>query len=317
MADYLEELQRTEGLTYNMVDVRGVPQNPTFDVAVFSRLIDDFVTKDGDVFISTYVKAGTTWTQQIVHALLSDAGFPQVGAKYGETVPWLEAAVASEFLGPREAPGWDIARIDAAPAPRYFKTHATVEHLPRGHADIKVIYVARNPKDTCVSLFHHAQSKPEFAYNGDFETFFNIFLAGRAENGDWFEHCAAWHLACRARPDTHLFLQYEDMVDDPAAAVTSINAFLGRPELGAEALQRLLQQSSMAHMRVHACIGLNHLRKGGYGGWRATFSVEQSELFDEVYVLKMAPLQEELQDKGELPLTFNFGPNARGEACIM
>ena len=41
-----------------------------------------------------------------------------------------------------------------------------------------VIYVARNPKDTAVSLFHHAKSKPEFGYTGDFNTFCEIFLAG-------------------------------------------------------------------------------------------------------------------------------------------
>jgi hypothetical protein len=38
--------------------------------------------------------------------------------------------------------------------------------------------VARNPKDTAVSLFHHAKSKPEFGYTGDFTTFCEIFLAG-------------------------------------------------------------------------------------------------------------------------------------------
>ena len=29
---------------------------------------------------------------------------------------------------------------------------------------------------------------------------------------------------------------------------------------------------------------MNHLRKGGYGGWRSHFTVEMSELFDDVYV---------------------------------
>ncbi len=39
-------------------------------VTKFEDIIDNFQTKDGDVFIATYVKAGTTWTQQIVHQLL-------------------------------------------------------------------------------------------------------------------------------------------------------------------------------------------------------------------------------------------------------
>ena len=99
------------------------------------------------------------------------------------------------------------------------------------------------------------------------------------------------------------------MVDDPAAAIVKINAFMGRPALSDATLQRVLEQTSMTHMQKHASIGLNHLRKGGYGGWRSTFTVEQSELFDEVYELKMAPLAGKLR--------FNFGPNSKGEAQVM
>ena len=54
------------------------------------------------------------------------------------SVPWLEAT-ASDFLQPREAPSWTIDKINNSrrDIPRYFKTHATVDHLPRGHANIK------------------------------------------------------------------------------------------------------------------------------------------------------------------------------------
>lgn len=181
-----EEPQQTD---YKLALVRGIPENPTFDVAKFEDIIDNFETKDGDVFIATFVKAGTTWTQQIIHQLLRKG---EPGGFYGETIPWLEA-VSSEFLNPREAPTWTLDRINATPGPRYFKTHATVSHLPRGKANIKVIYVARNPKDSVVSLYHHAKSKPEFGYTGDFDTFVHIFLAGKAENGSWFNHVLDWY----------------------------------------------------------------------------------------------------------------------------
>jgi hypothetical protein len=180
---------------YNLLNIRGIPQNPTFDLSTFESIIDNFQTKDGDVFVATYVKAGTTWTQQIIHQLLR-AGEP--GGKYGESVPWLEAC-ASELLLPREAPTWTYEKINNTPAPRYFKTHATVAHLPRGSAKIKTIVVARNPKDTCVSLYHHAKSKPEFKYTGDFNKFCEIFLAGQAENGSWFDHVLDWHRKCKVK----------------------------------------------------------------------------------------------------------------------
>jgi len=72
-----------------------------------------------------------------------------------------------------------------------------------------VIYVARNPKDSMVSLYHHAKSKPEFEYTGDFNTFFNIFITGQSENGSWFDHVIDWYRECKANPATHLFLKYE------------------------------------------------------------------------------------------------------------
>ena len=115
------------------------------------------------------MKAGTTWTQQILHLLLRDG---EPGGKYNESVPWLEA-LCSDLLGPREAPTWlsdiyfyslsikcffrTLDKINNNTNKRYFKSHATIDHIPKGKAKIKIIYVARNPKDTVVSLYHHSQ----------------------------------------------------------------------------------------------------------------------------------------------------------------
>ena len=43
---------------YKLVSIRGVPQNPWFDVQKFEDIIDNFQTRDEDVFVSTFVKAG-------------------------------------------------------------------------------------------------------------------------------------------------------------------------------------------------------------------------------------------------------------------
>jgi hypothetical protein len=263
--------------------IRGIPNNPTFNAERMERVIDTFVSKNSDVFVCTYVKAGTTWIQQIVHCLLR-RGEP--GGRYSETVPWLEACYASDLLDSREAPGWSPTRIENNTERRYFKTHATVNDFPgrASGAKPKVIYCARNPKDTMVSLFNHAKSKPEFEYqHGDFESFFNLFIKGEVENGLWFNHVLDWHAECVANPTTHLFLQYEEMHTNTLDCIRKIAEFL-EIEVTDDELKNVLKNSTMSEMRNNSesNIGMNHLRQGQYGTWRKSFTVYQSNIFDEV-----------------------------------
>lgn len=96
------------------------------------------------------------------------------------------------------------------------------------------------------------------------------------------------------------------MVQNPRAAVEKVSAFLNLPQTE-EQMQGVLKGSTMSEMQAKASIGLNHLRKGGYGGWRSYFTVAMSELFDDVYRHKM-------EGSG---LRFNFGPNSQGQDVIM
>ena len=225
-----------------------MPQNPLFDRAQFEGIIDNFATRDTDTYVCTYVKAGTTWCQQIVTLLLN--GGEQGAKSYGETVPWLEALCAppSTPLASREAPGFaDVKAVDAWQGPRFFKTHATVADLPRGKAQVKVIAVARNPKDTVVSLFHHASSKPEFGFSGNFDDFLRVFMAGNAENGSWFAHVNDWYRESR-KSDRVLWLTYEGMILDHEGAVRKIAAFLDL-DVTDEIVMRTVAHSTIDSMR--------------------------------------------------------------------
>jgi hypothetical protein len=82
-------------------------------------------------------------------------------------------------------------------------------------------------------------------------------------------------------PESHLFLQYEDMYQDNAAAIQKIAAFLNIP-CTPEVLSKIVKNCSIKEMRETSNFGLNHLRQGGYGNWRGTFSVALSEFFDDV-----------------------------------
>ena len=197
-------------------------------------------------------------------------------------------------------------KINQAPAPRYFKTHANIRDLPRGKANIKIIYIARNPKDTVVSLYYHAKSKPEFKYKGDFNRFLSIFLENSAENGSWFDHVLDWYNECSKNPENHLFLKYEDVYDNTRDSILKIASFLNI-YINDEILNSCLIGSSFDEMKVNSNIGFNHIRKGGYGKWREKFDKQTSIMFDNIYKEKMK----------NSDLIFNFGPDNNGDNVIL
>ena len=52
----------------------------------------------------------------------------------------------------------DHTLIDAITGPRYIKTHNSYDFVAYSpDVACKYIYIARNPKDVCVSLWHHAR----------------------------------------------------------------------------------------------------------------------------------------------------------------
>ncbi|KAL1486758.1 hypothetical protein MTO96_046827, partial [Rhipicephalus appendiculatus] len=58
-----------------------------------------------------------------------------------------------------------------------------------------------------------------------FDDFFELFITGDVEFGDYFDHLLSWY-AHRSDPNV-LFLTYEELKRDTAAAVVKISGFLG------------------------------------------------------------------------------------------
>ncbi|CAN0122514.1 unnamed protein product [Ascophyllum nodosum] len=294
--------QKKEEVKY-VLNCRGVPQNCVHDEDALNNLIETFETRDDDVFICTYVKSGTTWTQHIINLLQHKGEEPKI--TYAEAVPWLEAARFGGYLAQREATNWILEKINANTERRFFKTHANLKDIPCGKAPgVKVIYVCRNPKDVCVSLQHHAKNKPQFEYNGDLDDMLHFFAEGRCQNGNWFEHVLEWYEASKADPEHVMFLRYEDMLAEPAKHVEMIADFTGiktTPEI----VEKVVAASSISAMKNSSSANtmkhLNHLRKGGSGGWRDVFTVRQSETLDELYL-------EQMRDTG-LEMDFGEGLN--------
>ena len=60
----------------------------------------------------------------------------------------------------------------------------------------KYIYVARNPKDVAVSMYHNAKvfkiNETDVQFDGPWDAFFEEFLVGNVPMGSWFDHVLEW-----------------------------------------------------------------------------------------------------------------------------
>ena len=80
-----------------------------------------------------------------------------------------------------------IKLADDMPSPRVIKTHLPFEMLPPNLLDTcKVIFVSRNPKDCCVSFYHHHLNFPEYKFKGTFADFAEFFMEGNLEFGSYW-----------------------------------------------------------------------------------------------------------------------------------
>jgi hypothetical protein len=224
----------------------------------------------GDFFIATYPKCGTTWVQHIVY-LIAHRGTPlPASARMDETIPHLEEIGAERAAG--------------LPAPRFLKTHLPFSMTPRSE-DARYLYVARNPFDCAVSFFHHTRGfvkHYDFA-DGTFDDYFECFLAGDVDFGDYFDNLLSW---LERRGDRSvLVLTYEAISADPRAAVLEIGEFMGAGEgLNETVLDAVLRHSSFASMSRDQQRWSSRrpdgmpafVRKGVVGDWINHFSPAQA-----------------------------------------
>jgi hypothetical protein len=71
------------------------------------------------------------------------------------------------------------------------------------------------------------------------------------------------------------------MYQNPRSAIVAIANFLNI-SVTDEVIDNVVKHSTISEMRQSSNMGHNHLRQGGYGGWRTLFSVQSNEIFDEV-----------------------------------
>lgn len=269
--------------------------------------------RDDDVFIVSYPKCGTTWMQHIVYNIFRD-GTPPGGL--------LEMMTMAPFL---ELLGAEGAR--AMPRPGAIKTHLPFSKQPYS-PKTKYIYITRNPYDCCVSFYYHTKGfHPYLFEEGTFDQFFDMFVEGKVDYGDYFDHLLSWYE--HRNDDNVLFVTYEQLKKDTPGVVLKIADFLGKEQYGdkmrqhPEIFQKILgaitiesmkkinaemknmgqnllsmppeampefMKSFRDHMTSHGDkpVKGEFVRKGIVGDWRNHFSPEQITRMKERIALKTA-----------------------------
>lgn len=154
--------------------------------------------------------------------------------------------------------------------------------------------MARNPKDTCISYYHH--SRLIEGYRGNFEDFCKLFLAGKTTFGPfWHNVLSFWE---HRHDDNILFLKYEDMRKDLDAVIRQVAAFMQKT-LREEQIEQLKDHLSFESMKKNRSVNYESLvelnakfglvepekegafmRSGAVGGYKAVMSPQLIAQFD-------------------------------------
>jgi len=113
---------------------------------------DNFKSRDGDIFICTPPKCGTTWTQMICAMLIFQK--TQFDRPLSDYTPWLDMLIA-----PADKV---LAALEAQTHRRFIKTHTPFDGLPY-YPGTTYLCVGRDPRDAFMSFGNHMKNiNPEF-----------------------------------------------------------------------------------------------------------------------------------------------------------
>ncbi|KAH9370401.1 sulfotransferase ssu-1-like [Haemaphysalis longicornis] len=159
------------------VEVQGVlePWNSNVSDVLFAIMYRPY---PGDVFVTSYPCAGDVWLSMLLYALTHDGTPPADYAQLSGDVLFLEK------LG---------RKVEAVAPPRRLRTHLPAKKLRLSRA-AKYVYVVRNYRDCCLSLYDHMTSRAsDYRFkDATFEEYFECFLKGQVEDNDYFDHLASW-----------------------------------------------------------------------------------------------------------------------------
>ncbi|CAG2106238.1 unnamed protein product [Medioppia subpectinata] len=256
----------------------------------FLNKINKFEVRRDDIWLATYPKSGTTWTEEILSLIHNGGDIDKVKDKLlPKRVKHLEVGL------PVGHNRW----LKAKKGRRLIATHLPATHIPNQLKQLKakVIYVVRNPKDTAVSFYHHHRMSSFLGnYSGSWDTFSKLFVGGHLVYGDWLQHVEGFWRLHQQNPLQVLFISYEELNTDLPKMIALMANFMGR-RLTDETIDRIANHCSFESMKDNKMVNRENftlrglfdmkesrfMRKGQIGTWRDTFTAAQSQMFDAKY----------------------------------
>ncbi|CAL1530671.1 unnamed protein product [Lymnaea stagnalis] len=279
-------ISKTKSSNYKVVDSSGASMDATllqgkvFPPVRTSKIlsISGMRIRKDDAFLCGYPKTGCHWMYEIMQMLTSGrAQLSKQGKELGGMIDLVPDIV-----------------LDSLPSPRILNSHLHYDELPKGVKEnkTKIVLTVRNPKDTVVSHYnHHKVMTFMYGYDGKFDDYFELFMAGKLEFGDYFEHVLSWDRVMKTQNDNPvLMVSFEDLKARPVEMVRTVARFLGKSVTDqlAEDIVKACDFDVMKEKRKkEGGVDATMFRKGKVGDWRNWLTDSQSEAIDAVWREKM------------------------------
>ncbi|XP_060950371.1 sulfotransferase 1C2 [Limanda limanda] len=290
---YSEAIQKANDSIsrFPLIPIRGIPLMNY--IANNFDSIQAFRPDPSDIFIATYPKAGTTWTQEIVDLLLHNGD-----AEFCKRAPTPVRSPFLEIFSPPPIPS-GLELLSKMDPPRIIKTHLPFQLVPTGfwESKCKTIYVARNAKDNVVSYFHFDKMNLTQPEPGPWDGYVNKFIRGELSWGSWYDHVKGYWAEREKRNILYLF--FEDIKENPRREIERIMRYLDL-SVSDEVIGQIVELTSFKSMKAnpmtnYSCVPASvfdysvssFMRKGEVGDWKNHFTPEQSKMFEEDYEKQM------------------------------